>query len=222
MTPSGLLGSLRIKGYKVFDRPYELNIVGIRNTSTKPNSFDDKIAVLYKDDSGKWNLHEYDATTDTGTYWLLNPMASKGSALLKEGQYKDSHKIGVHRGKYTALVQQNPVTVIRDYNRDAVLDFNNGREETGIFGINIHRANSVGTTKEVDQYSAGGQVFSNAEDFAEFLTLAQRHKDRYGNNFTYTLIDQRAIRRTILRRSIYALVVAGLVVSGVMYFRSKK
>ena len=196
--------------------------MGIRNTSTKPNSFDDKIVILYKDDSEKWNLNEYDATTDTGTYWLLNPMASKGSALLKEGQYKDSHKIGVHRGKYTALVQQNPVTVVRDYNRDAILDFNNGREETGIFGINIHRANSVGTTKEVDQYSAGCQVFSNAEDFSEFLTLAQRHKDRYGNNFTYTLIDQRAIRRTILRRSIYALVVAGLVVSGVMYFRSKK
>ena len=222
MTPSGLLGSLRIKGYKVLTRPYELNIVGIRNTSTKPNSFDDKIAVLYKYDSGKWNLNEYDATTDTGTYWLLNPIASKGSALLKEGQYKDSHKIGVHRGKYTALVQQNPVTVVRDYNRDAVLDFNNGREEKGIFGINIHRANSVGTTKEVDQYSAGCQVFSNAEDFAEFLTLAQRHKDRYGNNFTYTLIDHRAIRRTILRRSVYSLIAAGLIFGAYMYYRSKK
>jgi len=221
MNISRILGLMRFKGYKVYDRPYELNIVGIRNNSTKPNSFDDQILVFFKDDRGKWDLHTFKATTDTGTYWLLNPMASKGSALLKDGQYLDSHKIGLHRGQYTALIQQNPVTVVRDYNRDAVLDFNNGKEEKGLFGINIHRANSSGTTQEVDKYSAGCQVFSNAEDFSNFLSMAERHKKLYGNNFTYTLVDERALNRTLLRRGLYSVAAVSILVGIFLYVKAK-
>lgn len=221
MTISRILGLFKFKGYKINKRPYELNIVGIRNNSTKPNSFDDKIIVFFKDDRGKWNLFQYDATTDTGTYWLKNPIAPKGSALLKEGQYIDSHKMGLHRNQYTALVQQNPVIVVRDYNRDAKLDFNNGVEEKGLFGINIHRANSSGTTKEVDKYSAGCQVFSNAEDFSNFLSMAERHRKLYGNNFTYSLVDERALNRTLLRRGLYSVLGVSLAVAIFLYVKAK-
>ena len=44
-------------------------------------------------------------------------MNYKGVAILKPGQYKKSHKIGKHQGKYEALCQQNPVTVYRDKSR---------------------------------------------------------------------------------------------------------
>ena len=162
---------LDYKGYKFFDEPYKLNILGVRANITKPNSFDDTIIAFFKDKDNQWKGYSFPATTDAGTFWLTNPMQSKGTALLKEGQYKDSHKLGLHRGKYKALVQQNPVTVFRDYDRNAILDFNNGKEETGNFGINIHRANATGTTKTIDKYSAGCQVFSNADDFQKFLQL---------------------------------------------------
>ena len=99
-------------------------------------------------------------------------MNKLGAAILKNGQYIDAYKIGLHRGEYKALIEQKPVTVIRDYDRNAVLDFNNGKQETGNFGINIHRAGSKGTTINVDKWSAGCQVFENAEDFAKFLVLA--------------------------------------------------
>jgi hypothetical protein len=36
-------------------------------------------------------------------------------------------------------VQSKPITVLRDYDRNAILDFWNGKPETGMFGINIHR-----------------------------------------------------------------------------------
>jgi hypothetical protein len=92
------------------------------------------------------------------------------------------------------------VRVIRDYDRDSTLDFDNGRTEVGNFGINIHRASSTGTTTTVDRYSAGCTVFANAQDFAAFMALAEKHRLKWGNKFTYTLIDFRAERRENYRR----------------------
>jgi hypothetical protein len=195
---------LKSNGYILYTRPQELNIVGIRSASTAPNAFDDEIHVFYTVHDGKWNYHVFKCTTDPGTYWLNNPMAEQGTAILAQGQYVDTWIIGMHKGKYEALVQAKEVTVIRDYDRDAVLDFNNGTTQTGIFGINIHRANSVGTTMNIDKNSAGCQVFQNAGDFEAFLALCHEHKKRYGNKFTYTLVDFRAIRRITLRRVIAA------------------
>ena len=199
----GLKKQLERKGYVVYEEPFKLNIVGIRANTTTPNKFDDMIFVFYKDDKGKWIGKAYPATTDTGTYWLKNPMHKEGSALLKEGQYVDTWSRGMHRSSYLALTQKKPVTVYRDYNRDAILDFDNGKEMTGLFGINIHRANRTGTTEYVDKNSAGCQVFQNADDFAEFMDMTKTHAELYGNTFTYTLIDERAYIRAIRRYGLY-------------------
>jgi len=190
---------LRHKGYQLFSRPYELNVVGLRSKSVIPNRFDDEIHVFYKVSGLNWVYHVFRVTTDPGTFWLRQPMQPQGTAILAEGQYLNSYGLGMHQGKYLALVQQKPIMVIRDYNRDAVLDFNNGSRSTGMFGINIHRASVSGSTKIVDKYSAGCQVFENAKDFQLFLSLCQKHKQFYGNHFTYTLIDFRAVRRQNLR-----------------------
>jgi len=190
-----IINALRFKTYETYSRPYELNIVGIRSDSTLPNRFDDEIHVFFKNNSGKWIHYIFPATTDPGTYWLQNPMSPQGTAILKQGQYKGAYQIGLHRGKYYALVQRKPVTVLRDYDRNAFLDFWNGKPETGMFGINIHRASVNGTTKSVDSYSAGCQVFANINDFNLFMQLCEKHKQLYGNSFTYTLIDKRAIAR---------------------------
>ena len=56
------------------------------------------------------------------------------------GQYRKSHKLRLHAGKYMALGQQNPVTVYRDNDRDHNYDLDESKTETGLFGINIHRA----------------------------------------------------------------------------------
>jgi len=188
-----------------------LNIFGVRSNSTSANKFDDKIYVFYKTDQGTWEGKYFNATTDPGTYWLNNPMSPQGTAILKAGQYINSHKLGMHQGKYEALVQQNPLVVIRDYDRNAILDYNNGKEEKGLFGINIHRASASGTTKSVDKYSAGCQVFENADDFAKFLSMAKKHSGLYGNNFTYTLVDERAYIRSLKRRGVY--VVGGIAIA---------
>jgi hypothetical protein len=140
-------------------------------------------------------------------------MHPQGTAILMQGQYKDAYQIGLHRGQYYALVQRNPVTVIRDYDRNAILDFQNGRKDTGLFGINIHRALINGTTKTVDNYSAGCQVFANINDFNLLMQLAEKHRQLYGNNFTYTLIDKRAIAREYKRTLALGLTGLGIGIS---------
>jgi len=202
------------RNFTLFKRPYELNIVGIRSKNIKSNSFDDEIHVFYKMPSGIWNYHIYKATTDPGTFWLKKPEAPQGTAILAQGQYLSSYQIGLHKGKYKALVQRKPVTVIRDYNRDAVLDFMNGQKQNGEFGINIHKASYKGDKKTIDRDSAGCQVLESQKDYDEFIKLCERHNQLYGNHFTYTLIDFRAIRRENLKRIILGGVTLGLGIIG--------
>lgn len=205
-----IVKSLTQSSYAIYQDLYRLNIVGVRSDTTVPNRFDDTIHVFYKDSSGRFAHHDYKATTDPGTYWLKNPMMAQGTAILAQGQYKDGYQIGMHRGKYFALVQRLPVTVIRDYDRNAVLDFYNGQRQTGMFGINIHKASASGTSVTVDHHSAGCQVIASAAHFSEFMRLCERHRNLYGNKFTYTLVDQRAIARTALREAAISVGAVGV------------
>jgi hypothetical protein len=181
-----LLSALKEKNYQVFTKPYMLNIVGVR-TNEKPNTFDDTMCVFWKDDNNKWILKEYPCTTDTGTYYLLKPLNKLGTAMLKEGQYVDSYKRGLHKGKYNALRQAKNVVVYRDSDRNAIFDFN-ARETTGMYGINIHKAGLK--SEVVNNWSAGCQVFQKSADFDEFMGLVKKQEEKYGNKFTYTLLDK--------------------------------
>jgi len=209
---------LKQNGYALYSEPYRLNIVGLRSESIVPNRFDDEIHVFYAKSDGSWNYHIWPATTDPGTFWLNNPVYEQGTAILAQGQYQNSYAIGKHKGLYDALVQMKPVTVIRDYDRDALLDFYNGEKQTGNFGINIHRAESTGTTKQINKYSAGCQVFQNAHDFEQFMTLCEQHRKLYGNSFTYALVDFRSMRRVTIKRVVTALSISAAVTLGWMVF----
>lgn len=210
------LDILKSKRYRVYTDPYRLNIVAYRSRFVRSNHFDDEIHVFYKNDNKKWVYHIYRATTDPGQYWLDNPAHPRGTAFLKTGQYRDAYSIGLHRGVYQGLIQRAPVTVIRNYERKGLFKwFESGIPDTGHFGINIHRARSSGITKIIDSHSAGCLVFADARDNKEFLSLAHRHRERYGNRFTLTLVDFRDERRRRLRYAAWgsALAVSALAVS---------
>lgn len=204
---------MRSQDYEIYTDPYKLNIVGVRNSQTQPNKFDDDIFVFFKNNLRFWKVYKYPATTDAGTFYLLNPInASLGTAMLKEGQYVNTYKRGLHRGSYLALVESKPVTTYRDYDRSATFDFGQ-KEVTGNFGINIHKAgeNSI----DVDKWSAGCQVFKTSDDFAEFMEMTKKHEDLYGNEFTYTLIDERAMKRRRRRIFLFSTMFIGYAALGV-------
>ena len=188
------------KGYKYFTSDnYDVNIIGVRNSDTDgkvTNKFDDIMTISYKCEGGAWHYNEYACTTDPGDDWIDNPMSpNKGCAVLKPGQYRGSHKIRLHGGKYTALGQKKDVTVYRDANRDNKYDLDESNTTTGLFGINIHRATSKsgGKSTRVDKWSAGCQVIAKNSEWHEFLNICKKARDIHGNSFSYTLLESNDI-----------------------------
>tara|TARA_Y100001958_G_scaffold122018_1_gene89259 strand:+ start:1671 stop:2279 length:609 start_codon:yes stop_codon:yes gene_type:complete len=186
------------KGHKYFHHgAYNVNIVGVRNAATGneiTNRFDDCMTVSYKDDNGDWHFNCWKCTTDPGKYWAKHLLNKDGVAILKEGQYRGSHMIGLHQGKYEALRQKGAVKVYRDKNMDDEYDLIEEDVQNGIFGINIHKAGSWKSgSVQVDKWSAGCQVFSKEDDFYDFMNIMYKARDRWGNSFTYTLINSEDI-----------------------------
>ena len=176
---------------------YNLNIVGVRNSDTKnevTNRFDDKITLSYKV-NGEWKFHCFDCTTDPGTHWVENIMRKDGVAILKPGQYRGSHIIRKHQGRYEALGQDRPVKVYRDDNRDQWYNLYESAVQEGLFGINIHRATKYAGKKstQVDKWSAGCQVIAANDDWKLFMKICRKSRDEWGNRFTYTLLESKDI-----------------------------
>ena len=122
---------------------------------------------------------------------MVKPVTSKGVAILVEGQYKDVYKIDLHKNRYEALCQRGgTVKVYRDNDKDAEHDMDKATIEEGWFGINIHRARDEAYTEQVNGWSHGCQVFADDDDFEEFMDLCHKHKELYGNSFTYTLLKE--------------------------------
>ncbi len=181
---------MKSKGYKVFQNPqgHDLNIVGIQTADFEADSFYDWITVFYILDR-TWNFFPFPGTTDPGTYYRKNPINVRGTAAIKPGQYRGAWKIGKHK-TYAALQQKNPITVYRDANRNRFLDTRGMEEETGMYKINLHRASPYGASRIVGKWSAGCQVIRDVDHFNFLMTLCKRGRKKYGNSFTYTLLEQ--------------------------------
>lgn len=194
MTREQIEKAVKSKGYAYFtgSKDYDVNIVGVRNSATGTkvtNLFDDKLTISYRVD-GKWQYHEWDATTEPGKKGVLQFHNSKGVARLVPGQYRGVYKLSMHQGKYEALCQRlGDVTVWRDGNKD--MNFDEVKQDTGMFGINIHKAGTVSSF--VENWSEGCQVFKRVKDFNQFMDICRKAATIYGNHFTYTLIESKDI-----------------------------
>jgi hypothetical protein len=184
------------KGYKWFadesNKGYDLNIVGIRNSSTGDkvtNLFDDTLTLSYKV-GGAWKFHQWPATTEPGKKGMLEGKAAGGVAFVVPGQYRGSHAIGLHQGKYRALRQIGNIKLYRDGDRDLVFDKDKITECSNC-GINIHKAGVDSTF--VENWSEGCQVFKRSKDFDEFMEICTKAEKVFGNKFTYTLLESKDI-----------------------------
>ena len=157
------------------------HLVGVRSAANEKNKFDDTIYLV----NGPL-MQVFTCTTNPGTHWLKNLLNPKGTAVLKPGQYVDSWKLGLHQGKYKALTQAKPITVYRDGDKDDVAE-ETKVEQTGLFGINIHRANPSAVSSIIDKWSAGCQVLNDPKQFATLLAACEASGKQL---FTYTLLRE--------------------------------
>lgn len=187
--------AVKAKGYKWFEdaanKGYDVNVVGVRNNSPAvyrkvTNVFDDWLTITFKDSLGNWNFFCWNATTDPGKKGVQQFHNAKGVARLVPGQYRSTWMVDKHQGKYDALCQRlGDVTVWRDGNKDLVFD--EKVKDTGMFGINIHKAGTDSTW--VENWSEGCQVFKRVKDFNEFMSICKRAAKIHGNKFSYTLLE---------------------------------
>ena len=197
---ANLVKILREKGYTFFENGiYDLNIIGIRSDQGNQvtNLFDDYLVVLYKatdtgDKNKDFTKKIYKITTEPGEYYMSKGMMNpKGTAILAPGQYRKCWMKGLHRNKYSALVQTGTVKVYRDNNKDKKYDLKPETLDEGIFGINLHRANKDTVQLYVGNYSAGCQVFADPNEFESFMRLCELQiKNGKPNSFTYTLLEE--------------------------------
>lgn len=192
MTREQIEAAMIKKGFAYFsDGELNLNIIGVRQSSTGnkvTNLFDDFLTLSYKH-NGAWVFKQWAATTDPGTKGVKEFHNAAGVARLVAGQYRGSHAIGLHQGKYEALKQAKNVKVYRDANKDMTYD--ESKIQEGVFGINIHKAGA--DSNYVENWSEGCQVFKKSADFDEFMVIVKKAAALHGNSFTYTLLNSNEI-----------------------------
>jgi len=190
LTIKEIIRVMTLKGYAVFEndkKPLNLNYVGVRDSSGV-NKFNDLFIMFWKY-RGKWSSFYWYGSSDPGTYWLKHPSNPHGTAILKEDQYRGAWKLGKHRGKYDALVQKKEVAVIRDGNKDGILDLDSGYLDVGFFGINHHRANGKNESVQVNKWSAGCQVTAEPHLYDVAVQIWKESAEIWGEGLTYTLLN---------------------------------
>lgn len=193
ITPDNIRAIYNMKGYKFFEndsKNYNINVFGIRSSDMTPNVFNDYVCLMWKF-KNVWYTKVYDATTDPGLYYLLNPLNVQGTAIMVPGQYLDAYGIGLHHNEYEALRQKSPMKYYRDNNRDAIYNLDNNSIYEGIGYTNIHHASFKGKSVQVDKWSAGCQVIADIVDFEEFMTICKKSRDNFGDSFAYTLLTEK-------------------------------
>jgi hypothetical protein len=192
--------AVKSKGYKWFEdasnKTYDVNIVGVRNNTPGiykkvTNVFDDCLTVSFKDAKLVEQFYCWKATCDPGKKGVKQFHNKNGVARLVPGQYRGAYALSLHQGKYEAVCQRlQEVTVWRDDNKD--LTFDEVKQDTGMFGINIHKSGVDSTW--VENWSEGCQVFKRVKDFNEFMSICKKAAKVHGNHFTYTLIESSDIK----------------------------
>lgn len=185
---------------------YNTNIIVVRNLIgsnydpvkhrlKQTDTFDDALALIYKDSDGKWMREIFEVTSDPGLYALQNPLPGTiGTGCIAEGFYRNSWVVGKHKNQYTALVQRSaatsssmPLTLYRDSNKDEYIDFNSPKQTGYGFGVNIHKAGVDSSI--VKNWSYACIVFKRESDFNRFMKIIQKAKDLYGNSFSAAVLN---------------------------------
>lgn len=162
-----------------------VRLVGVRGIENEENIigiYDDAIFRIVDDQVTEW-----EASTDPGRYWLLNPMTPKGCAKLKEGLWW--YEFGLHRG-HPALVQSTVVEVDRLDEHGEI-----NTSEKGMFGINLHSGGAGDEAEDIGRWSAGCQIIKTPTPWDEtwkdfFLPLKEACEEASQKYIPYLLITK--------------------------------
>lgn len=191
ITVDSILKAYRNVGREPFgynpQKPYNLNIIGVRSNDMTPDTFNDCLAILWEDEYG-WNLITHKGTTDPGAYYLKNPINVDGTFILAPGFHKGLWKWGLHKGK-PAFQQVGVARGWRDADRDNEFDMTDSKlVEVTNAGINGHDAGENSTV--VGKWSAGCQVRARKVDHEVLKHIVEASLKYWGNSFSNMLFTE--------------------------------
>lgn len=167
------------RGLLVFTEARSANLV-VQRGPGKPGDWDGLCTLSYRDAVGAgWTTYSWPCATRPGAPYLTQPMNPNGTAVIEPGQYRLSHRRGLHHGR-PALVQVRPVTVRRDPNRDTILD-PGGRLDTGLFGVNVHDIASP--------HQLAGCIGLGSGHLAELLDVYDDLAPHQGPDLSLTVVE---------------------------------
>lgn len=192
--PSRIIQYMLAKRYRVSTGSQKYNIVYVEGMDAngninrdKPNEFNDRRMVIEIPNQVPELKQNWEATTEPGTHYTLNPMNNMGAARIAFGQYK-AWRVGTHYGSgsdpHEALVQVSPISVYRDRNKDFIRQ--GDRLYTGLFNINQHWGFDL-PRNNVSYASAGCLVGRERQSHREFMKLIKQDR-RYIANPHYVFI----------------------------------
>jgi hypothetical protein len=212
-----ILKALIKKGYVTYNRPWEINIVGVRyqyQGQKYSNQFKDRLYLVYKNDEGATKSVWYPISTMPGKYGdkkdsrvngkdtILHKDIPKikdrgGLGIMKPAQYVDSWQIGEYHGE--KCLRPGVQNFYRDSaNGDENITYS--KEGSGNAGMLIHKAfsrSSGRNTYGVYNWSEGCQVIPDPAHLDQIFSILEKHKSKYGNKFTYTLIMSKDVEGAI-------------------------
>jgi peptidoglycan hydrolase-like protein with peptidoglycan-binding domain len=185
---SRIVKYMQAKNYVVFTNPREYNIVyleGINEDWTRnsdaPNEFNDRRLVIEIVGNAPKIVNHWQATTEPGRHYTVNPMNPRGAARIQFGQYK-AWAVGMHGNaeRHEALVQVGNITVCRDFNQDYQrtgdkLDTNDD------FYVNQHWGYDA-PTNDIKNASAGCLVGRRRDGHREFMAIIKQDRRYVANN----------------------------------------
>jgi len=190
-----MISFLKSKRYSVYEDIGVLNIVSMqspnKDSGEVSNKFDDTLNLFFKNESGNWELLEYQVTTLPGFVPKTTSLPD-GVGMLALGQYVDQLKLD----NYIVDATTTPYKTDRCLKvGECVIHINDSTDKYNYKSnkikaksiVLIHRS-SNGIADYVFNYSGGAHVFKNSTQYDQFLDFCDKQV-KLSNKavFTYTL-----------------------------------
>jgi len=190
-----MISFLKSKRYSVYEDIGVLNIVSMqspnKDSGEVSNKFDDTLNLFFKNESGNWELLEYQVTTLPGFVPKTTSLPD-GVGMLALGQYVDQLKLDT----YIVDASTTPYKTDRCLKvGECVIHINDSTDKYNYKSnkikaksiVLIHRS-SNGIADYVFNYSGGAHVFKNSTQYDQFLDFCDKQV-KLSNKavFTYTL-----------------------------------